>query len=131
MTPARIGTIGERLDLLIRQGATLGPFVCSMSNPDGTPVDLTGVLITGQIRKTPASPQVAAQLEVRVTNPVAGQYEFGLSAITSAALTAGADISRPESAYVWDLELHDTLGRVIPLYYGEARVHREVTRAEG
>ncbi len=42
---ATLGYIGERLDLLIRQGATFGPFDVTLANPDKTPVDLTGATV--------------------------------------------------------------------------------------
>lgn len=129
MSTQTIGSIGERLDLLIRQGATLGPFVCTMTTPDSTPVDLTGAIIRGQIRKAFNSADVTAQLVVTITDAPAGKYQFGLDAATTTAIAAGANVTKPESLYVWDLELVDTLGRVIPLYWGDARVHREVTRA--
>ena len=42
---ATLGYIGERLDLLIRQGATFGPFDVTLANPDKTPVNLTGATV--------------------------------------------------------------------------------------
>lgn len=129
MTVAQqIGNIGERLNLLIRQGATFGPYRCTMTNPDGSPVDLTGASIVGQIRKRASDATAVADLQVTMVDRAAGVYEFGLSDETSAGITAGSDTTRPESLYVWDMELHDSLGRVIPLYYGDVRVFREVTR---
>lgn len=129
MTTAQIGYIGERLDLLIRQGATLGPFICTLTNPDATPVNLTGATIRGQIRKQPSDTAVVANLSVMVMDAAGGQYSFALDAATTAGIVAGADITKPESVYAWDMELQDSLGRVIPLYWGTVRVHREVTRA--
>lgn len=127
----RLGSIGERMDLLIRQGATLGPFTATMTNPDGSPVDLTGASIVGQIRKTPQSRDVTAHVEVAIIEPKAGKYRFGISAEVTALIPAGADITKTDSKYAWDLELHDSSGRgVVPLYWGEVQVHREVTRAE-
>lgn len=126
---AQLGYIGERLDLLIRQGATLGPFICTLSNPDASPVNLTGATIRGQIRKKAADTAVVATLSVIIMNPTGGQYSFALDAATTAGIVAGADITKPESVYLWDMELQDSLGRVIPLYWGDVRVHREVTRA--
>lgn len=125
---AQLGYIGERLDLLIRQGATLGPFLATMTNPDASPVDLTGATIRGQIRKRAADTTVVASLDVTITSAAAGQYSFGLTATATAAIVAGADVTKPESVYVWDLELQDAAGRVLPLYWGDVRVHREVTR---
>ncbi len=139
-----IGSIGERLDLLIRQGANFGPVRFTMTSPDGSlfpastdtpvpesafvPVDLTGCTIRGQIRKKPGDTDVAAALSVTVTDAPAGRYELSLSAATTAGLTAGANARAPESTYVWDLELVDSGGAVIPLYWGSVQVHREVTR---
>lgn len=125
----QIGSIGNRLDLLIRQGATFGPVTDTLSNPDETPVDLTGATIRGQIRKQPADTAIVASFDVVVTDAAGGKYTFGLSASTTAAIAAGADVTKPESVYAWDIELQDTLGRVIPLHWGTVRVHREVTRA--
>lgn len=138
-----LGTIGERMDLLIRQGATFGPFMFTMKAPkagavaqaDGTyadadllPIDLTGCTLRGQIRKTPADVAVVASLAVTVTDAAGGSYQFELTDETTATIVAGIDLSKRESIYVWDFELQDSLGRVIPLYWGEVRVFREVTR---
>lgn len=123
-----IGNIGERLDLLIRQGATFGPFTATMENPDGSPVDLTGATIRGQIRKKPGDTAVAAQIEVVSDYDATGVYSFGLAETVTRAITCGASIDLPASLYVWDLELVQG-AQVTPLYWGEVRVHREVTRA--
>ena len=50
---AQVGTRGERLDLIVRQGATLGPHTVTLTNPDGSAVNLTGCTIQGQVRKDP------------------------------------------------------------------------------
>lgn len=46
-----LGYIGEKLDLLIRQDATLGSFDATMRNPDGSAVNLIGATIRGQVRR--------------------------------------------------------------------------------
>lgn len=124
----QLGGIGERMDLLIRQGGTLGPFVATMKNPDLSLVDLSGCLIRGQIRKTASSATVTATIDVDSPYDDTGRYMFGLSSSITAAISAGADINHPDSQYAWDLEMVDSVGQVIPLYWGVARVHREVTR---
>lgn len=126
---ATIGYIGEKLDLLIRQGATLGPFNVTLTNPDGTPYDLTGVTIRGQIRKTPSDPSVTADIEVAMVDSVLGKFEFGITSDATALIPTGESIKDTPSMQVWDMELVDTLGRVTPLYYGDVKVFREVTRA--
>lgn len=143
MTTALIGNIGERLDLLIRQGGTFGPYKFKMQQPksgavplsDGTyaptdldPIDLTGAVIRGQIRRTPADTAIVADVLVVITDAAAGEYEISLTDEVTAGIVAGVDLSKRESQYVWDLELEDTLGRVLPLYWGAVKVFREVTR---
>lgn len=100
-----------------------------MRNPDGTPVDLTGCLIRGMIRKTPSSAAVLLNITVTSAYDATGAYSFGLTDEQTATLTAGTDINRPESLYVWDLEMLDSTGQIIPLYWGDVHVHRRVTYA--
>lgn len=126
---ATLGYIGERLDLLIRQGATFGPFECSMLNPDETPVDLTGCVLQGHIRKKALDNTVVTSLAITITEPVNGRYVFGLSGEATSLIVAGESIKDPVSKYVWDMELIDANLRVIPVYYGDVSVFREVTRA--
>lgn len=48
----KISTRGERLDLELRQGASLLPVRHNLVDPDtGDPVDLTGFQARGQIRR--------------------------------------------------------------------------------
>lgn len=129
MSQKTIGNRGECLDLLIRQGATFGTYHATMRNPDGTPVDLTGCLIRGMMRKTPSSASVLLNITVTSAYDATGAYSFGLTDEQTATLTAGTDINRPESLYVWDLEMLDSTGQIIPLYWGDVRVHRRVTYA--
>jgi hypothetical protein len=125
----RIGTIGEKQDLLIRQGATFGPVRAKMTNPDGTAMNLTGCIIRGQVRDEPLGSAVVCDVDVTITDPVNGDYEYGISAAKTAAMSAGAQLRDKLSQKFWDLELEDTLTRVTPLYYGDVSVFREVTRA--
>ena len=134
MTTPTIGYYGERLDLRVRQGATFGPIQATMRNPVvppaelGTPVDLTGCTIRGQIRRKALDVAIVASFAVTITNAVNGQYEFGLSSTTTTGITAGETLDSTQSKYVWDLELVDSSGRITPLYYGVVNVLREVTR---
>jgi hypothetical protein len=126
---AALGYIGEKLDLLIRQGATLGPFTAQMVNPDNSSVNLTGCELRAQIRKKALDPTVVTPITVSITEPISGQYVLGLSAELTAAIIAGESIKDPASKYVWDMELVDSTGQVLPIYYGDVTVFREVTRA--
>lgn len=125
-----IGTKGENLDLLIRQGATFGPHLVTLTNPDTSPVNLTGCTVRGQIRKTATLPlSTGVALTCTVTNAAAGQFTISISDEDTTLLTADPDSETADaSTYVWDLELEDAGGNVIPLMYGVANVWREVTK---
>jgi hypothetical protein len=139
-----LGSIGERMDLLIAQGRSFGPMLfqafqvdpallpwpADTEVPDSAwvPVDLTGSTIRGQIRKKPGDTAVVASLVVSITNPTEGRYQLSLPDETTDDIVAGTDYRRPESLYVWDLEILDPAGNIKPLYYGDVRVQRRVTR---
>lgn len=123
-----IGIKGEELDLLIRQGATFGPFTVRLRNPDGTPVNLNDCTIRGQVRKTFDAVAVAASFDTEITNPEMGEFRFSISPFATQQIMAGESESAASSLYVYDLELVDAEGGVTPLTYGNARVFREVTR---
>lgn len=128
MATAKIGAIGDQLDLTIKQGST---FICNvqMNNPDTTAVDLTSCAIRGQIRKNAldADPAVAV-FDVTIIDAVAGEFSFGLTDEVTMAISADESIAKPGSKYVWDMELEDSLGNVLPIFYGIVTVFREVTR---
>lgn len=123
-----IGYKGERLDLLIRQGATFGPVVMTITNPDGSPVNLLDSVFRGQIRKFFNSPTIEATIVASVTNGLLGQVTFSIPAEQTEVLVAGSDEEQPESQYVWDLEALEQGGRVVPYLYGNVKVFREVTK---
>lgn len=123
-----IGYYGEKLDLLIRQGADFGPVLGILLNPNLTPVNLTGCTVRGQIRRRALDAVVVATLVCVITDAPAGKYTFGLPLAVTTAMAAGARPEDPLSRYEWDLELLDALGRVTPLRYGSVVVLREVTR---
>ena len=126
---AQVGTRGERLDLIVRQGATLGPHTVTLTNPNGTPVDLTGATIQGHVRKNPLdSGAPVASFVITYVDRVAGKYSFEIAHTVTAAIPAGEFQNSPESMYQYDMELLDTAGRIIPLHYGDFINFREVTR---
>jgi hypothetical protein len=123
-----IGFIGEELNVTIRQGATCGPFSATMTNPDGSTVDLTGCTIVGEIRKKPHDDTIVLNWRITITDAPNGKYQFLLTDEDTTPLDCGDSLESSKSQYVHDIELHDSLGQVIPLYYGVVSVFREVTR---
>lgn len=126
----RIGSIGERLDLLCRQGANLGPFICTLQNPDLSFLDLTGCTIQGFVRKNALdSGEPVAIFFINYIDRLAGKFSFEINWSVTKLIPAGEYQKDPESQYVWDMELVDSTGRIIPLYYGIFENFREVTHA--
>jgi hypothetical protein len=124
-----IGWYGEEMTIKIRQGGSFGPYNATMVNPDNSSVDLTGCTITGQIRKHAQDTEVVMPFNFQITAPsTSGLYSFWLTDEQTATLECGENVSSSDSTYVYDIELHDAAGRVIPLYYGKVHVFREVTR---
>lgn len=128
--PQTLSNIGTRLDLQVRQGSTLGPYRHILKRGStGELLDLTGCQVRAQVRRTPASPEVAATFEIRVAaDPTVGYYDFWLPADVTEAMEVGEQMGSPESVYVWDSELELPDGRVVPLYYGALRLQPEVTK---
>lgn len=132
MATQTLGYFGEKLDLLIRQGATFGPFEVLIKNPDLSAVNLTGCFIRGKIRKKALDTLVTAELVVTI-NPDQvglgkGKFTFGLSNSITAAIIAGEFAIDAASLYVWDMEWEDAIGNVLAMFYGSVKVQREVTR---
>lgn len=125
-----IGTKGAELDLLIRQGATFGPNTSTLTNPDTSPVNLTGATIKAFIRKSPKSTRMPfIQATVVITNAAAGQFTWTFPATETEKLIADdAGETAADSTYVWDMELTDASGRVLPMLYGAVKVFREVAK---
>jgi hypothetical protein len=129
--------IGERLDLEVRQGSTLGPLRNTLYhkrvNPTDPrePVDLTGAIVRGMVRKTSVDPVVVAEFAITIAaDPADGYYDFGLSASVTATMRATANMTARESTYYWDTECELPSGRVIPCHYGALRIQAEATRDE-
>lgn len=90
----QIGSIGERLDIVLRQGSTLGPFIVTLTNPNGTPVDLTGATISGQVRKNATDTgSPIATFDIVYINRVAGQFSFGMAKSATTLIPAGDSVS--------------------------------------
>lgn len=128
----KISTRGERLDLELRQGASLLPVRHNLVDPDtGNPVDLTGFQARGQIRRKAldTGAPVASFNTLIAPTPTQGWYEFWLTDEQTSAITCGPTINDPASLYEWDFELQDAAGNVINTFWGVVRIAAEVTRA--
>lgn len=111
-------TRGAKLDLLIRQGVT---FFRSFRarQPNGLPVDLTGCLTRGFVRKSHHSAEFFS-LNAVIVNATGGEWSLNLSA----AETANIRFVRG----VYDVEIEFPNGLVRELIYGNVLIAPEVTR---
>lgn len=124
-----IGSKGAELDLLIRQGATLGPYPARLANLDASPMNLTGCTLRAQVRKSYTTDiQPGASFVFTIVDALDGRFIWSIPASSTRDLLAGPTETHKDSLYVWDMEIEDSQGNVTPLLYGMARVFREVTK---
>jgi hypothetical protein len=126
---SQIGSRGDKLNLLIRQGTTFGPVRCRMKSPGDAPVDLTGAVVRAAMRKSYSS-NTDYQFVCTITEPEDGRFEFMMTDEVSATIPCGPNVNDPASTYVWDMEIEYTDGSVKPLMYGTAKVAGEATKHE-
>lgn len=120
-----IGSFGEKLDLLIRQGACFA-FDVRLNNPDATPVDLAGAVASAKIRKLHADAAAVVAFTASIVLP--NTIKFGLTAAETAAIPAGEKPTAPASQYVWDMEILFPDGCVQSYLYGDVKVKAEATK---
>jgi ABC-type proline/glycine betaine transport system permease subunit len=68
-----------------------------------------------------------ATFNCAIPDPIIGEMTFGLTAVQTALIEADDSLSGSKSKYVWELEMTDALGNVIPRYYGDVYVFRQLT----
>lgn len=126
---AKIGFIGKLLDLDIKQGADFGPHVVTLTNPDGTPVNLTGATISAQIRQ-PANRGGAliATITCEMVDAVAGKFRFFIPGATTATMPTSNGANTAFGRFPWDMRMIDATARPLPLFYGTANVYDRVTQ---
>jgi len=92
----------------------------TLSNPDGTPLDLTGCTLAAQIRRFPAdSGEPLVDMGVTITDAAAGEATLEITDEVASEL----NFDRAK----WDLKLTDTLGRTHQLCQGPVVYEAEVT----
>lgn len=129
MSLPKFSNVGERWDLELRQGSSFGPVRHVLTNPDETPVNLTGCQVRGQIRRKALDTTVVATFVCTIApDPLLGWYEFALTDEATAAIPCGPTIADALSQFEYDIELEDAAGRVMCTLQGRVSVKPEVTR---
>lgn len=110
------GSIGGRLDLLVRQNTTLGPFTATVRDGAGALVNLTGCTFAGKILDKASGATI--NFVFSTPNLAIGQVTFSAAPATTAGLSA---VSRKTPSalyeYIIDVTFPDT--RVETLLYGD------------
>jgi len=122
-----IGTIGDKVDLLIRQGATFGPYWIQIQDEDGVIIDLTGASVKASLRKDIGDATPAAVFDINYS-PTQGKFSYALTSVQTTVLAAGKTIKDPVGKYFWDAEITWPDSSVAPVAYGDVTVFREITR---
>ena len=128
MMANQIGGKGSQLDILIRQGATFGPHRITLKDENSNSIVLTGFEFTGQIRKSISSAQVTAVIQTEIIDEQNGIIEISIPWNVTKDIPAGENEKDEKSLYLWDFEMRDPQNKVTPLFYGQVKVFREITR---
>lgn len=120
--------MSRRYDLTVYQGETFD-LLLRLKNENGTPFDLTGWQVRGQIRKTRRSVDVVANFEFVISNPITGEIQVILPFDVTEAIPAGETVSDLRSRYVYDIEIFNSQTNVVKrILEGYVRVSPEVTK---
>ncbi len=116
--------------LYIDQGASYSKsiFVVDEFN---NPIDLTGYIVRGQIRKSAADSSIALNLNPTIVSAAAGKISFALLGTQTALLETAGSNYQEVTVYVWDIEIESASGVVTRLLNGFVYVSPEVTKNGG
>lgn len=115
----KIGNIGNKLDLQFRQGSTFGPYQLTLKNSDGTLVDLTSCVLSGNIRKNATLAPISTSLVFSITDPISGIVSMSIPKENTALLKGNSDFN---TEYAYDIVIQFADGHIEPLFYGDVYV---------
>jgi hypothetical protein len=119
------GTIGQRIDLLIKQGSDfIGELECYDDQVPPQPTPLAGFTFRGHLRKKPGGTPLRTLV---MTVFASHKIRISLTDDETATLKCGEFLDDDASQYVWDAESIETAtGTILPAFYGEAQVYRDI-----
>jgi hypothetical protein len=119
-------------DLYIEQGATFFR-ECTYKDASGAPIDLTGMTLAAQIRRSYSDPTIAQTITCTILNQAVpanlGKFTLEISAVNTAAMVVNpaVDFTNTITNYTWDIELN-TGSAIKRLMQGTVYLSPEVTR---
>ena len=103
----------------------------TLKDSSGVPIDLTGWIPRGQIRKRRRSTTIVASFSFILTDLLNGAMTIIMSAATTAVISAGETETDERSKYVWDFEIYRPIPggeEVKRILEGAVHISPEVTR---
>lgn len=107
------------VELTVDQGTSFEN-VLDLLNDDGTPYNLTGCSLSGQLRKSYYSSNAAANLIISVINAANGNANITMNSATTTNITAGR--------YLYDIKLTDANNNVTRIVEGILTITPQVTK---
>ena len=98
----QLGSIGDRVDLLVRVGTTFGPHRVTLTDAAGLPLGLTGATITAAVGSTPFT--------IVMLDAPGGEFEFSLPIAATSALVV--------QEHDWRMNVTWPDATVWPLFFG-------------
>jgi len=117
-------------NITIEQGSTFNMPI-TLKDSSGVPIDLTGWIPRGQIRKRRRSTTIVASFSFILTDLLNGAMTIIMSAATTAGISAGETETDERSKYVWDFEIYRPIPggeEVKRILEGAVHISPEVTR---
>lgn len=106
-------------ELTIDQGTTFESTL-DLVNDDGSVINVTNYVFSGQIRKSYYSSSPTANLTLNIVDAANGNVNIYLSAATTANIKAGR--------YVYDVKMKDTANTVTRIVEGIITITPQVTK---
>lgn len=106
-------------ELTVDQGATFESTL-DLVDDDGSAINVTNYIFTGQIRKSYYSNNSTANLTISVVNAANGNVNISLNAATTTNIKAGR--------YLYDVKMTDTANVVTRIVEGIITITPQVTR---
>lgn len=108
------------VELYIDQGSTFVNSINLTDDVTNQPVDVTGYVVTSQMRRSYYSANASADITCTVTNPGTGEISLSLTAGQTANIKAGR--------YLFDVKTRDSGNNVSRVLEGIINIMPQVTR---
>lgn len=116
----RIGSIGVKQDIIIKQGADFGKYALTIKDANKIPMNITGFTFKGVIKQNAMTPKVIIEFTFDPVDLANGKINMWIPNTETAKLKGNIDL-RPE--YIYDVSMEDLSGFIEPLLYGSVAVY--------